>query len=283
MTPNGISTVTFWLWGGGASGSDSTASGGGIGGHTWVVCAATNGQIFDLDVAQGGQAELPTNTYSYGASAWPNGGRGMTATNLVARIYGGGAASSVYTDTNLLAVAGGAGGGFHRTTYSIVQGHGGGTTGGDGSSTGASLPPNNYVGYGGSQSAGGDGQWDDGAYLAMLTNIHTMATAGSYMQGGNGGVATNATHTAGGGGGGYYGGGGGLKGAGTPTAIVGGGGSGYFNAELVIIGESYRQYFVSTATQEPVGSDLPFYVSGVANAPTSPNSSGGNGQITVGY
>ena len=138
---------------------------------------------------------------------------------------------------SLYFVAGGGGGGGSTWSNSGnnglcgTGGAGGGSHGGDGEAIGGHL-----AGCGGTQSAGGTGDYTNGAYGSGSSGRYTNNDDDN----GSGGSGTGGD-----GGDGYYGGGAGASG-GSSWACGGGGGSGYvFAAALSVAGKSY----VSTTAQ----------------------------------
>jgi hypothetical protein len=178
--------------------------------------------------------------------------------------------SKTHANAMIIAAGGGGGGDGH------AGGVGGGTTGGTGT-----------TGGGGTQSAGG-------AVSAGNTVNGPQPTAGSALQGGNGGAEEAGNHTAsafngggtggsepggyqagGGGGGGYYGGGGGHAGNSGTVGYGGGGGSSYHNPT-----------YISSATNTSGTSSGPGYTGtnypvgvGTALATTV----GGHGAVWISY
>lgn len=270
--PAGISNIIVRLWGGGGPGTYAPFNG--VGGYTWVFMPANAGAFYTLKVAQGGQYHAAGTYTNYTFSPYPNGGRGCS-TSMTAAAYSGGGASMIIVTatTQLIAIAGGAGAG---TQAYQLSGYGGGSTGANG---GSSAGTTCYGGGGGSQSAGG---------TAYSTNTAIyQPSAGSYLQGGDGGYRSNVqahAYCSGyGGGGGYYGGGGSIHVAAAAETEdhAGGGGSGYVNLSLITAGETLRQTGVSD--QVPIGQDVPGYIAGRATRATSATANAGNGLILICY
>ena len=196
--PAGVTSLSFTAEG--AQGGSGTAGYGvgGLGGRVQGSLSVTPGQALSIYVGQ-----MPLSNIG----GFNGGGNG--ANNTYGR--GGGGATDIRIGgvalANRVVVAAGGGGGG-TNCFSANQnngGVGGGATGGDGYQCNQQT---NYVGFGGTQTAGG-------------INLGGLGQTGSLGQGGNGG-----TTYGGGGGGGYYGGGGGSYGG-------GGGGSSYAFATLV--------------------------------------------------
>ena len=196
--PAGVTSLSFTAEG--AQGGSGTAGYGvgGLGGRVQGSLSVTPGQALSIYVGQ-----MPLSNIG----GFNGGGNG--ANNTYGR--GGGGATDIRIGgvalANRVVVAAGGGGGG-TNCFSANQnngGVGGGATGGDGYQCNQQT---NYVGFGGTQTAGG-------------INLGGLGQTGSLGQGGNGG-----TTYGGGGGGGYYGGGGGSYGG-------GGGGSSYALATLV--------------------------------------------------
>ena len=192
--------------------------------------------------------------------------------------------------------SGGAGGGYsglflgsktHGNALVIAAGGGGGGDGYAGGAGGGTTGGTGTTGGGGTQVAGG-------AVSAGNTVNGPQPTAGSALQGGNGGAEEASNHTApafngggtggsepggyqagGGGGGGYYGGGGGHAGNSGTVGYGGGGGSSYHNAT-----------YVSSATNTSGTSSGPGYTgtnypSGVGTV--AANTVGGQGAVWISY
>ncbi|WP_299181026.1 glycine-rich protein [uncultured Chryseobacterium sp.] len=198
--PAGSYQVEMW----GADGGDGLNGTGGKGGYstgTLVVAAPTTYYIY-----VGGKGTTATGSTPGG---W-NGGGSCTGSYSSGYNGGtGGGGTDIRTTQNTayadrIIVAGGGGGGVGYSSYTGNGGNGGGVTGENGgSSRGA-----NYIGHGGSQTAGGTG---------------APGSISGYSLPGTLGVGGNYAGTLGGsaGGGGYYGGGSGHWGG------AGGGGSSY--------------------------------------------------------
>jgi hypothetical protein len=210
----------------GAKGGDSPkGQTGGLGGNIFTQLSVTPGQV--LKVVVGGYP---------GTSATPLYGGGGTAGTSGSGNFGAGGAGGGYTGIfnsstlsqgNCIAIAGGGGGaaGVDPAQGTYTGGYGANNSSNNGNgqnglepSSAISAYGTNY-GRGATQSAGGV------AGTAFDTNS-IAPTAGSALQGGNGGIAQLASHGGGaGGGGGYYGGGG--SAAGGNAQGGGGGGSSY--------------------------------------------------------
>ena len=196
--PTGVTSLSFTAEG--AQGGSGTAGYGfgGLGGRVQGSISVTPGQALSIYVGQ-----MPLSNIG----GFNGGGNG--ANNTYGR--GGGGATDIRIGGVALAnrvvvAAGGGGGGTNCFSGNQNNGGvGGGATGGNGYQCNQQT---NYVGFGGTQTAGG-------------INLGGLGQTGSLGQGGNGG-----TTYGGGGGGGYYGGGGGSYGG-------GGGGSSYALATLV--------------------------------------------------
>lgn len=223
--PSGVTSITVDARGAkGGFGYPSTCEGGN-GGRVQGTITVTPGQVLQVYV---GGVGSNGSTGVAGAGGFNGGGLGGLYSGSYSGGGGGGASdirTSPYALANRLAVAGGGGGGAYDYSFTNSErgGDGGGTTGQDGwyNGTIASTP---YVGYGGTQSAGGAG----GNYPG-----YCIGSNGALGVGGAGGTCTNS---GGGGGGGYYGGGGGVWGG-------GGGGSSYLS------GGTHTQGFQTGAGQ----------------------------------
>ncbi len=207
------------MWGadgGGTTGNNTNAAVaklGGKGGYakgTLIISGATTASIY-----VGGKG----STEGLSVPGGFNGGGSSSGGTSGVCGSGGGASDirvggNALTDRKIVAGGGGAAG-YQECNGSanvISGGNGGGLTGG-------TPVPGSYstrIGQGGTQTAGGAGG-TDATYLA--------GTAGSFGQGGNGGLTTTSSGNAAGGGGGWYGGGSGSNGF--YCSGGGGGGSSY--------------------------------------------------------
>ena len=207
------------LWGAEGGGISSMT---GKGGYTTGQIELRENTVLFVNV--GGKGTISTN-YAASNGGFNGGGKSgspsivgstnSTETNMKAG-SGGGATDLRLTNNNLssrIAVAGGGGGAGSKndSVFVYVGGAGGGIAGKPALSAAES-----YVGGVGTQASGG-------AKPSYTTNMTTMPTAGTSLNGGNGGTyqSGNVIYATGGGGGGYYGGAGGSRYAG------GSGGSGY--------------------------------------------------------
>ncbi|MDR1805999.1 MAG: hypothetical protein LBQ80_04420 [Clostridium sp.] len=243
----------FSLWGGaGAQARYRTNSSvsirvehdatGGKGGIVVGAVYLTAGQVLYIWIGNGGFRGATTRDSMENMAAYPNGGDLKSWTNDAsspATGYGagGGGASAIATNntslsgatgyrtnnTGLIAVAGGGGGGGVRGAYGGNGGDGGGVLNGAGTANGSNgkygTAENAGAGKGGTGTAGG---------AAGTNNAGRTATAGSFLQGGDGRNA--GVRSSSGGGGGYYGGGGSTSASEDGTTMFGcgaGGGSSY--------------------------------------------------------
>jgi hypothetical protein len=235
--PAGVTQIVAYIWGGGGFGAFPRSSG-----YTEIFMETTPNETLTLQVGEGSIASPVTNAtgISISLGGWPDGGVGVTRNNIGATGSGAGS-SRFWRGTNLIAIAGGASG---AAAFTALGGAGGGVSGSTGGQSGTGA----VGGGGGSQTLGG-------ATGSTAVPLSWTNTAGSFLQGGDGGANTNsATGSGGGGGGGYYGGGGGLAGTAASSVAGGGGGSGYYNPDLVIFGTTLR-----TDGTSPAGIDLPWY------------------------
>jgi len=280
-------TIAFfiaYIWGAaGASGYNYSAGGGGsrasytggAGGFTTgtvTVRGDTNTQTptYLMSVGQGGQATDVGNNYTN--SAYNGGGRGRVGTHYGVG-GGGGGYSGIFLQskthgTAVLVAGGGAGsiGGGVGESTDFYPGSGGGLTGQDGGqSTSHSSHAGVSRGRGGTQTAGG----------VYGTGDYNQGSAGSALQGGDGG------HMNGGGGGGYYGGGGGNH-KNNYASSGSGGGSGYI-AHSSVSEASTQRTDMTTATQtstiDPPGTNITGYASNAGRGVSASN--GNNGQIII--
>lgn len=250
------------VWGAGPGGVISSGSGG----YSEALFAVTNGELLYVVVGQGGQFVTGGVSGIVATDrAFGGGGRGVSRGTSSAFGGAGGYSGVFRSDMTPIVIAGGAGGG---------GGNQSGSAGGGISGAGA---------FGSFNSGGGGTQTDGGQTVAGAAILAFTNTAGSYLQGGDGGAITNlavsGNATAGGGGGGYYGGGGGYQTGSTPA--TGGGGSGYINPTQVVFGTTFRG-----ATPVPA-SESPYYpvrspAVGAGGAATH-LSRGGNGAVVLRY
>jgi hypothetical protein len=227
LTTDRAVTLFTQLWGaGGAGGFGNDPSRGSAGGYVHGNVSLLPSTTYVILVGQGGRAPASTTGRSF-----PDGGQNEQQNSTAGG--GGGSTrfgsysqsgfnitntSADYNNTNAvyLLIAGGGGGGsswvLHSDGKGIVAGYGGGTNGADGG--GYYANGGEYIdspGFGGSQSAGGNG-----GQRGRLN----FSQSGSKYYGGNG--------SGGGGGGGYYGGGG-ARG----YYSQGAGGSGFINSSVI--------------------------------------------------
>lgn len=217
-SPDGISNI--WVLAAGAKGGDgSTGRPGGKGAVIYTKVTITPNTTYKIVV--GGSTNSVTAVYGYGG----NGGTDGDSTNNGG---GGGGLSGIFTTSvstaNAIVVAGGGGSGGGNPTYGR-GGSAGELSTGAGSLGGYNVTYSNTPGKGGTQSAAG--------IAGTPFDSNTVnPTAGSDVQGGNGGSTNiNSWNGGGAGGGGYYGGGGGAAGG---AATGGGGGGASYSAGTVI-------------------------------------------------
>ncbi|AXQ69161.1 tail protein [Caulobacter phage CcrBL9] len=259
VTP-GQTRVRVEMWGaggGGCSGNSSlTTNGGGGGGYTVYEVDLNQYDRITVQTPSGGGGAVDANgTGPGGFGGYPNGGKGYRPATTTFN-GGGGGSAQLWVQGALAAVAGGGGGGSYGSVASDYRGGaGGGATGENGF---------NDLNGGGSQSTGGYGSGN--------------GQAGSYLQGGQGGVSEGIAGNGSGGGGGYYGGGGGGPGFGGSGA---GAGSGFVN--LTIPG--YRTgSTVGGSGNLPGNTTSPNYVAGIgvgSNGKGGARLHGGNGRIVI--
>ena len=191
--PSGATSIVIDAYGaeGGIGQRGYTVNvGPGKGGRVQATLSVTAGEALYIYI--GGEGSLHNNSGDDGEGGWNGGGDGGS--------WGPGGGGGGGTDirrggtalaNRILAVGGGGGSGCNHSTGD-KGGDGGGLTGQNGQSN------SSYIGYGGTQSAGGN-------------------NGGALGVGGDGSVS----RTGGGGGGGYYGGGGGIwEGAGGGSSWV---------------------------------------------------------------
>lgn len=208
----------------GAQGGTRGSVLGGAGGRVRCKIAVTPGQILYLTV--GGQPSSDAPVYGFGGK----GGYHISYTTQRAMAGGGLSAISTalpLTQANALVIAGGGGGASGNPSFSPAAAGGliaGSVTGDYGGSS--------IGGKGGTQSAGGS------AGVPHDPNS-TSPTAGTALNGGNGGFINPGSgltgwNGGGGGGAGYFGGGGGAGGGNAQAG--GGGGSSYIKSSYVTVG-----------------------------------------------
>lgn len=208
---SGIYKIELW----GASGG-GTINMSGKGGYTTSQYRLKTEDKLYLYV--GGKGTM-SETNSAAVGGFNGGGNSGISTNNFAG--SGGGASDIRLNNDSLAarilVAGGGGGGGSRndSTISCNGGFGGGETAGYGVCTSDS-----YLGYGGTQTAGGaKATYNNSSIISSPTNgaLGIGGTGASYS-------SDPLTYAAGGGGGGFYGGGGGARygGGGGGSSLCGG-------------------------------------------------------------
>ena len=209
----------------GAQGGTRGSVLGGSGGRVRCKIPVTSDQILYLTV--GGQPTTDVPVYGFGG----NGGFHISFPTTQRAKAGGGlsAISTAFplTQANALVIAAGGGGASGNPSFSTAGGGGliGGSITGD---YGGVL----IGGRGGTQSAGG-------AAGAPYDPNSTAPTAGSALNGGNGGIVNpgaglSGWNGGGGGGAGYFGGGGGAGGGNAQAG--GGGGSSFINSSYITVG-----------------------------------------------
>ena len=280
--PTNVKFFIAYIWGAaGASGYNYSSGGGGsrvtytggAGGFTTGtvnVRGDTNIQTptYLMSVGQGGQATDVGNNYTN--SAYNGGGRGRVGTHYGVG-GGGGGYSGIFLQskthgTAVLVAGGGAGsiGGGVGEITDYYSGSGGGLTGQDGGQCSHSSHLNVSRGRGGTQTAGG----------VYGTGDYSQGSAGSALQGGDGG------HMNGGGGGGYYGGGGGNH-KNNYGSSGSGGGSGYIAHSSVSEASTQRTDMTtaSPATIDPPGTGITGYASNAGRGISASN--GNSGQVVI--
>ncbi|WP_241026987.1 Ig-like domain-containing protein [Variovorax sp. RKNM96] len=212
--PTGVTSVFIKAWGAGGGGPNTSyytdQRGGGGGGFASGTLAVTAGTALGVRVGEGGGVNDASTTYGGGGA----GGNGQaTAIGASGGGLSGVFATTTYTQGNARLIAGGGGGSSPGADTGTPAGGGGGGASGRTDGVAASGRP-------GTQTAGG------AAGTGGACNLGAP-TAGTALQGGNGGSTNeNQNEGGGGGGGGYFGGGGGLCQGAVPNGM-GGGGSGY--------------------------------------------------------
>jgi hypothetical protein len=236
--PSNVSTINFWAWGAGGSGSDGAITAtGGAGAFAKGSFSVNTGDILTILIGQGG---MPPGFTGY--SIYGGGGLGGSSFEGIGGGSGGGRSVIYYNNVNLAGeyvdIAGGGGGGNSALT---AAGAGGsvGSNGQDGD-----------INTGATTSSGGIST--DNGFDVLIT----LGNNGSQLQGGNGGY-----HYSGGGGGGYYGGAGGSYRGTYQTGYFGtsgGGGSSYANSNVTVTTTESGNHRV------PGGLTDPMYVPGIA-------------------
>lgn len=208
--PTGVTSIFIEAFG--AQGGNAGSNTGGKGGKVACSLPVTPGQVIYITV--GGQPTNQNAVYGFG-------GNGGTSTSYGTFAQAGGGLSGIssanpITQANAFIIAAG-GGGCTPSGYASNGGAGGGLNGIAAISTYGGTPTR---GGGGTQSAGGVA---GSAVDAQSTN----PTAGSAINGGNGGIVggLSAGWNGGGGGGAGYFGGGGAAGGGNAQGSGGGGSS----------------------------------------------------------
>lgn len=208
--PAGVTLIYIECFG--AQGGNAGSNFGGKGGKVSCSMPVTPGQVLYITV--GGQSVNQTAVYGYG-------GNGGTATSYGTFARAGGGLSGIssadpITQTNAFVIAAG-GGGCTASLYAANGGAGGGINGIAASSS-----------YGGTPTRGGGGTQSAGGVAGSAVDPQTInPTAGSAINGGNGGTVSglSAGWNGGGGGGAGYFGGGGAAGGGNAQGSGGGGSS----------------------------------------------------------
>lgn len=208
--PAGVTTIYVEAFG--AQGGNAGSNVGGKGGKVTCSLPVTPGQVIYITV--GGQATNQNAVYGFG-------GNGGTATSYGTFAQAGGGLSGLssanpISQANAFLIAGG-GGGCTASGYAGNGGAGGGLNGIAAIST-----------YGGTPTRGGGGTQSAGGVAGSAVDPQsTNPTAGSAINGGNGGIVGGLSagwNGGGGGGAGFYGGGG-AAGGGNAQGSGGGGSS----------------------------------------------------------
>ena len=265
--PPGVTSVFIKAWGAGGGGPNTsyyaTQRGGGGGGFASGTLAVTAGTALGVRVGEGGGVNDTSTPYG-------GGGAGGTSQATAIGASGGGLsgvfATTVYTQANARLIAGGGGGSSPGADVGTPAGGGGGGTSGSDDGVSASGRPGTQAGGG---AAGSGGTCNLGA-----------PTAGTALQGGNGGsTSENQNEGGGGGGGGYFGGGGGLCQGSSPNGM-GGGGSGYIGG---VTGAVSTAGSISTSNNgggAAATTGDTHYTAGIG-AGGGGDASGGNGQVVI--
>ena len=240
QVPAGVYAITVDAYGarGGAGADDGELVPlGGLGGRATAVVCVTPGEILQVNVGGAGEDagpsgdalgagddltadRVPAIAGDVGVQAVGGFNGGGDAPNTSTPSGAGGGATDIrrgaFALSDRLVVAGGGGGAGgadnDATPPNSEGGDGGGLVGGDGGESHTGIPP----GLGGTQTAGGAAGTGD------LT-----AAAGTFGEGGDGGIGAFNNDAGGGGGGGWYGGGGGSGDIAGDDGGGGGGGSGF--------------------------------------------------------
>ena len=255
--------------GGGGRSANAGAPGGYTTGTVTVRADSNTGTpTYLMSVGQGGTASDVGNAYT--SASFNGGGRGRVSTHYGVG-GGGGGYSGIFlqskTHGTAVMIAGGGAGAqsINSGGAPFYAGSGGGLTGQDGGQNSHSSHANISGGLGGTQTSGG----------AYGTGDYNQGSAGSALQGGDGG------HMNGGGGGGYYGGGGGNH-KNNYGSSGSGGGSGYI-AHSSVSEASTQRTDNATATQtsaiDPPGTNITGYASNAGRGVSAAN--GNNGQIII--
>ena len=258
--------------GGGGRSANAGAPGGYTTGTVTVRADSNTGTpTYLMSVGQGGTASDVGNAYT--SASFNGGGRGRVSTHYGVG-GGGGGYSGIFlqskTHGTAVMIAGGGAGAqsINSGGAPFYAGSGGGLTGQDGGQNSHSSHANISGGLGGTQTSGG----------AYGTGDYGEGSAGSALQGGDGG------HMSGGAGGGYYGGGGGNH-KNNYGSSGSGGGSGYIGGNStykVISGVTTTGSQGSPDTHNPPQTGNQYYVSGVGTGyQGSPD--GGNGRLVILY
>lgn len=205
--PPGVSTITVEVYG--AAGGDASTNLGGKGGKVTCSVPVTAGQVLFITV--GGKPTTRTPLYGFGGAG------GFSTVNASNTSRAGGGLSGIsfaapITQANARVIAAGGGGASFGYSPNSIGGNGGGTSGSNGVS-----------GFGQNCNGKGATQVSGGVAGTPYDPNSTQPTAGTAINGGNGGIVNSGTWNGGAGGGaGYFGGGGGAGGG----AAQGGGGGG---------------------------------------------------------
>lgn len=242
--PNGANHMIVKCWGAGgasrnvnmsngyvvsAAGGVSLSPYGGAGGYTTAVFPVQSQNNYNVIVGGAGKVGSSFSTTDVTA-AFGGGGISSVWGSMWTANTGGGRSALQYNSEDIITAGGGGSAGLttvgqYGSVINVNGGNGGGITGGNGTMNSVATT-RNYIGMGGTQTAGGAGY-----------------SAGSKYTGGNGNS---------GGGGGYYGGGAGGYSSGdiynpSSTFYAAGGGSSYIDNTALVL-SSYTNTMLQGGT-----------------------------------
>lgn len=266
---HGVDGFFFYVFGG-AGGSGKNVGGenvygrfGGGGGYVEGFIAAVPGDVFEIEVGEGGFGPSRMHT----ERPWPDGGdRSYVEVNSRRNTASGGGSSRVRREGFLVAVAGGGGGGGAENLEGTFSSHNPTEQGSGGGAGENSVCTTSFCSAGGTETTGGAGVMADrfGAdVIGINSGMYRFAAGGGGYRGG--GFGEYAYHSA-------------------SRSVWGGGGGGsnFLNASLCHLGDALNGWTASSGSSVPssAASGSEYWVEGIG-VPGALNSDGGHGRVVL--